>query len=89
MANHNGPLVRWNTLVPIFKDRYNKALCPNPREAMRYSQIEKLLEIKNEDRSSHFKDLNLVSFNIFSFPISKLINKIGRASCRERVSSPV
>ena len=46
MANHNGPVVRWNTLVPIFKYCYKKALCPKPREAMRYSQIEKLMEIR-------------------------------------------
>ena len=74
MANHNGHAVVWNTLVPIFKYRYNKALRPKLREAMHYCQIEKLVEIRNEDRSSHFKDLSFVSFNIFSFPISELIN---------------
>lgn len=44
------------------------------REDMLYSQIEKFVEMRNEDRSPHFKDFNLLSFNIFSFSISKIIN---------------
>ena len=74
MANHNGPIVRGNTFVPIFEDRHNKALRLKLREAMLYNQIEKLVEMRNEDKFSHFKDLSLVTFNIFGFPISKLIN---------------
>ena len=75
MASHNsGPVVRGDNFVPIFEDRHNKALPPNLREAMLYSQIEKLVKMRNEDIFSHFKDLSLVTFNTFGFTINELFN---------------
>ena len=58
------------------------------------SLMKKTLKLKDIDRKASYqiaKEISLITLNITWYPVPTIVTgkQIGRASCRERVSSPV
>ena len=66
----------------------NKALCPRLRKSLLHCQIEELVYVRDEEKPSHFKNCNLIVFNILNFPISKVLNP-NSMSFKENISPSI
>lgn len=85
MANHDSPIVRGNIFIPAFKDRHDKALCPQLREVVFNFQVEEIVQVWGDDGPSNFDNFSLVSLD---FPLASLLIRDSMSS-KEKVFASI